>query len=106
MRRYLRQRQKRPECLRPKEKLEESMSTASTPSPIRRDSPLAGQTVVVIGGRAGIGLETARLARADGAKLILSAPTPEPTQRATSELGPLSTSPFDATHFESLPQIF
>ena len=48
------------------------MSTASTPSPIRRESALAGQTVVVIGGSAGIGLETARLARAEGAKLILA----------------------------------
>jgi NAD(P)-dependent dehydrogenase (short-subunit alcohol dehydrogenase family) len=32
---------------------------------------LAGQTVVVIGGTLGIGLETARLARAEGAELIL-----------------------------------
>jgi len=39
------------------------MSTA-TPSPLRREPQLAGQTVVVIGGTAGIGLETARLARA------------------------------------------
>ena len=34
---------------------------------------LAGQTVVVIGGSAGIGLETARLARAEGADVILTA---------------------------------
>jgi NAD(P)-dependent dehydrogenase (short-subunit alcohol dehydrogenase family) len=34
---------------------------------------LAGQTVVVIGGSAGIGLETARRARAEGADLILRA---------------------------------
>ena len=37
------------------------MSTA-TPLSLRRDPQLAGQTVVVIGGSAGIGLETARLA--------------------------------------------
>src|ERR1700676_457509 len=103
MRRHLPQRQKRPECLRPKEKLEESMSTAS---PIRRDSPLAGQTVVVIGGSAGIGLETARLARAEGAKLILAARTPEPLQRAASEFGALSSAAFDATDFERLAKFF
>jgi len=32
---------------------------------------LAGQTVAVIGGSAGIGLETARRARAEGAEVIL-----------------------------------
>jgi NAD(P)-dependent dehydrogenase (short-subunit alcohol dehydrogenase family) len=82
------------------------MSTASTPSPIRRDSPLAGQTVVVIGGSAGIGLETARLARAEGAKLILAARTPEPLQRAASEFGALSSAAFDATDFERLAKFF
>ena len=82
------------------------MSTASTPSPIRRESALAGQTVVVIGGSAGIGLETARLARAEGAKLILAARTPEPLQRAASELGALSTAAFDATDFERLAKFF
>ncbi len=35
-----------------------------------RAGSLAGQTVVVIGGSAGIGLETARLARAEGADVI------------------------------------
>jgi NAD(P)-dependent dehydrogenase (short-subunit alcohol dehydrogenase family) len=34
---------------------------------------LAGQTVIVIGGSSGIGLETARCARADGADVILIA---------------------------------
>ena len=82
------------------------MSTASTPSPIRRESALAGQTVVVIGGSAGIGLETARLARAEGAKLILAARTPEPLQRAASELGALSSAAFDATDFERLAKFF
>ena len=33
---------------------------------------LDGQTVVVIGGSAGIGLATARLARADGAEVVLT----------------------------------
>ena len=82
------------------------MNTASTPSPIRGESALAGQTVVVIGGSAGIGLETARLARAEGAKLILAARTPEPLQRAASEVGALSSAAFDATDFERLAKFF
>ena len=42
------------------------------PSPIHREPELLGQTVVVIGGSAGIGFETARRARAEGAKVILT----------------------------------
>ena len=37
-----------------------------------RSPELAGQTVVVIGGSAGIGLETARLARAEGADVVIA----------------------------------
>ena len=39
------------------------MSTATATLPIHREPELLGQTVVVIGGSAGIGLETARRAR-------------------------------------------
>ena len=42
------------------------MTTSYTVPTTRREPDLAGQTVVVIGGSAGIGLETARLARAEG----------------------------------------
>ena len=42
------------------------MSTATTASPIQREPELRGQTVVVIGGSAGIRLETARWAGAEG----------------------------------------
>ena len=38
-----------------------------------REPELRGQTVVVIGGSAGIGLETARRVRAEGADVILTA---------------------------------
>ncbi|MEA2672776.1 MAG: hypothetical protein QOG45_2996 [Chloroflexota bacterium] len=47
------------------------MTSATTPVPTQRAPELLGQTVVVIGGSAGIGLETARRARAEGADLIL-----------------------------------
>ena len=46
------------------------MSTATTASPIQCEPELRGQTVVVIGGSAGIGLEMARRARAEGASAV------------------------------------
>jgi NAD(P)-dependent dehydrogenase (short-subunit alcohol dehydrogenase family) len=67
---------------------------------------LRGQTVVVIGGSAGIGLETARLARAEGANVILTARNAEPLQRAAIELGALRTAAFDALDFERLRRFF
>ena len=48
------------------------MSTATVAPPADREPELLGQTVVVIGGSAGIGLETARRARAEGANALLS----------------------------------
>jgi NAD(P)-dependent dehydrogenase (short-subunit alcohol dehydrogenase family) len=82
------------------------MSTTTTTFPIRREPGLLGQTVIVIGGSAGIGLETARRARAEGAKLILTGRNPEPLQRAASELEALSTAAFDATDAASLELFF
>ena len=49
------------------------MSTAEKTYRIQREPELLGQTVLVIGGSAGIGLETARSARAEGANVILTA---------------------------------
>src|SRR5438552_2399397 len=82
------------------------MSTATTTSPIPRGPELLGQTVVVIGGSAGIGLETARRARAEGAKLILTGRNPERLQHAASELDALSTAAFDATDPAPLERFF
>src|SRR5260370_4750359 len=82
------------------------MSTAATGSPIERKPELLGQTVVVIGGSAGIGLETARRARTEGAKLILASRNPERLQRAASELGTQSTAAFDATDLGRLERFF
>jgi NAD(P)-dependent dehydrogenase (short-subunit alcohol dehydrogenase family) len=82
------------------------MSTAITTSPIHREPELLGQIVVVIGGSAGIGLETARRARAEGAKLILTGRNAEPLQRAASELDALSTAAFDATDPAALERFF
>jgi|SRR5215470_12291234 len=66
---------------------------------------LAGQTVVVIGGTAGIGLETARRARDEGAGLILTARDPDRLGRVGAELG-ARTAAFDATDFARLGRFF
>ncbi len=60
----------------------------------------------MIGGSAGIGLETARRASAEGAKLILAARDPERLERTLRELGTLSTSAFDATNFDQPKRFF
>ena len=67
---------------------------------------LLGQTGVVIGGSAGIGLETARRARAEGADVILTGRNPERLERAAAELGAQRTLAFDATDFDRLERFF
>src|SRR5690349_9286782 len=66
---------------------------------------LQGQTVVVIGGSAGIGLETARLARAGGADVILTARNADRLSDAGRELG-AKIAAFDVTDFERLRRFF
>jgi len=48
--------------------------TATTTAQVRTEPELFGQTVVVVGGSAGVGRETARRARAEGAEVILTGP--------------------------------
>ena len=60
----------------------------------------------MIGGSAGIGLETAWRARTEGAKLILAARNPEHLEHALRELGELGTAAFDATNFDQLKNFF
>jgi NAD(P)-dependent dehydrogenase (short-subunit alcohol dehydrogenase family) len=82
------------------------MSSAATRFPVHREPELLGQTVVVIGGSAGIGLETGRRARTEGAKVILTGRNPERLQHAASELDALSTATFDATDPGALERFF
>ena len=82
------------------------MNTATTGSPLTRGPELLGQTVVVIGGSAGIGLETARRARAEGANVILIGRNLERLQCAAIELDAQTTAAFDATDFEQLGRFF
>jgi NADP-dependent 3-hydroxy acid dehydrogenase YdfG len=79
---------------------------AEAPAGSGREPELRGQTVVVIGGSAGIGLETARRARAEGAALILTGRDPGRLQRAANELGALETSAFDAMEPAPLERFF
>jgi NAD(P)-dependent dehydrogenase (short-subunit alcohol dehydrogenase family) len=81
------------------------MTAQSTIALARHEPELLGQTVVVIGGSAGIGLETARRAREEGAKVILTARDPDRLHRVGVDLG-ASTAAFDATDFERLRRYF
>ncbi|WCB94361.1 Putative ketoacyl reductase [Baekduia alba] len=67
---------------------------------------LLDQTVVVIGGSAGIGLETARAARAAGADVVLTARTPDRLERAGREVGAVSTAAFDVADFDRVAGFF
>ena len=77
---------------------------ASSPS-LNGERDLLGQTVLVIGGSSGIGLETARLARGRGADIILTARDPDRLHRAGLELG-ASIAAFDVTDFDRLERFF
>ena len=81
------------------------MAASINSSPVPREPDLLGQTVLVIGGSSGIGLETARLARAQGAGIILTARDPDRLHRAGLELG-ASIAAFDATDFDRLGRFF
>ena len=81
------------------------MAALINSSPAHRERDLIGQTVLVIGGSSGIGLETARLARAQGAGIILTARNPDRLHRAGLELG-ASIAAFDATDFDRLRRFF
>ena len=78
----------------------------TTPVSTRREPELAGQTIVVIGGSAGIGLETARKARAEGASVVLTGRNPERLERAALDVGAQRTAVFDANDPGSLQSFF
>lgn len=82
------------------------MTTETAVPTIEREPELRGQTVVVIGGSAGIGLETARRARAEGADVILTGRNPDRLKNAAAELGALGTATFDASDSAALEVFF
>ena len=67
---------------------------------------LSGQTVIVLGGSAGIGFETARRAHAAGANVVLTGRNPERLERAALELQAGRTAAFDATDSAALQGFF
>lgn len=83
----------------------ESM-TAANVDPTQPQSPLLGQTVVVIGGSSGIGLETARQARAHGAEVVLTGRDPERLRDAAAQVDASRTAAFDATDVAQLERFF
>jgi NAD(P)-dependent dehydrogenase (short-subunit alcohol dehydrogenase family) len=80
--------------------------TTTPPTTTQREPRLIGQTVVAIGGSSGIGLETARLARAEGADVILVGRNPERLKQAARDVGAQSTAALDADDTAALRQFF
>ncbi len=80
--------------------------TTPTTDTAGRAPALLGQTVVVIGGSSGIGLETARQARAEGAGLVLAGLHRGPVDKAAAELGAKQSAAFDATDPDALKGFF
>jgi NAD(P)-dependent dehydrogenase (short-subunit alcohol dehydrogenase family) len=75
-------------------------------APTAREPELPGQTVVLIGGSAGIGLETARRARSEGADVVLTGRNPERLAQAAEEVGAERTAAFDANDAAALKEFF
>jgi NAD(P)-dependent dehydrogenase (short-subunit alcohol dehydrogenase family) len=71
-----------------------------------RTPELTGQTVVVIGGSSGMGLETARRARGEGAEVILTGRNAEHLKQAAADVGARDTAAFDVTDSAALDQFF
>lgn len=82
------------------------MTSATATVPTRHEPTLADQRVVMIGGSAGIGFETARQARAEGADVILTGRDPDRLDRAAADLGAQGTAAFDANDPRSLKRFF
>src|SRR5690349_18078752 len=82
------------------------MATSTTSVSVAREPRLPGQTVVVIGGSAGIGFETARLARSEGADIVLTARDPKRLEEAARELSARSSAAFDADDAVAVKRFF
>ena len=81
-------------------------SRPSNPVSPQREPELAGQTVVVIGGSAGIGLETARRARAEGADVILTGRNPDRLTQAAPDVDAHRSAAFDVNDAAALENFF
>jgi len=82
------------------------MTSVTTPVSGQREPELAGQTVVVIGGSAGIGLETARRAWAEGADVILAGRNPDRLKKAAAEAAAEAGVDVTVEIGEGLPHVY
>jgi NAD(P)-dependent dehydrogenase (short-subunit alcohol dehydrogenase family) len=82
------------------------MTSRTTSVAAQREPELLGQTVVVIGGSAGIGLETARRARAEGADVIITGRNLDRLTQAGQDVGAQRTAAFDANDTAALQGFF
>jgi len=82
------------------------MTSETAASSTTREPDLLGQTVVLIGGSAGIGLETARLARGEGAEVVLVGRDPEKLEQAALDVDARSTAAFDAFDAAAIRRFF
>jgi NAD(P)-dependent dehydrogenase (short-subunit alcohol dehydrogenase family) len=82
------------------------MTSATAAVSTRREPELAGQTVILIGGSAGIGLETARRAHAEGAHVVLTGRDPDRLEHAAMDVGADRIAAFDANDSAALQGFF
>src|ERR1700751_5071507 len=82
------------------------MTMQATTASTAHKPELAGQTVVGIGGSAGIGLETARRARAEGADVILTGRNPDGLERAALDVDAQRTVAFDVNDSAAVQSFF
>jgi NAD(P)-dependent dehydrogenase (short-subunit alcohol dehydrogenase family) len=82
------------------------MTSRTTSVVAEREPELQGQIVVVIGGSAGIGLETARRARAEGADVIITGRDLDRLTHAAQDVGAQRTAAFDANDKAALQSFF
>jgi NAD(P)-dependent dehydrogenase (short-subunit alcohol dehydrogenase family) len=82
------------------------MENASTSVSVAREPRLLGQTVVVIGGSAGIGFETARLARSEGADVVVAARDAKRLEQAARDLSARSSVALDADDAVGVKRFF
>jgi NAD(P)-dependent dehydrogenase (short-subunit alcohol dehydrogenase family) len=75
-------------------------------SEVDMSTSLSGQTVVVLGGSAGIGFETARAAAAAGARVIITGRSRERLDRAAVEISVADTAVFDVGDGAALDAFF
>jgi NAD(P)-dependent dehydrogenase (short-subunit alcohol dehydrogenase family) len=82
------------------------MTAMATAVSTRHEPELEGQTVVLIGGSSGIGLETARHAREAGADIVLVGRNPDRLEQAGLEVDAQRTEAFDIGDAGALKRFF